>query len=165
MQCRTFLPMQGRTGTFLPKICRGILGSGIAAWILASWVLSIPPNGLVPWEGPCSWCRGWWRPKAVCKVWLIIVHEKKGYSWKVCNQAAGHACFCLLHYPVWLLRAVKGLWLFNWSVKRDHAFPVRVLLRASAWSCWPGTTDMVAWLPGSFTGCMVRFHRKEYQIH
>lgn len=26
MQCRTFLPMQGRTGTFLPKICRGILG-------------------------------------------------------------------------------------------------------------------------------------------
>ena len=25
MQGRTFLPMQGRTGTFLPKICRRIL--------------------------------------------------------------------------------------------------------------------------------------------
>ena len=77
---------------------------------------------------------------------LIIAHEKKGYSWKVSNQAFnGHACFCLLHYPVWFLRAVKGLWLFNWSVERDH---VRVLPQAPAWSWWPGTTQMFV-VPGA----------------
>lgn len=65
--CRVGLSYQCRVG--LGHFCQRFAGEycvyGIVAWIPASWMLNIPPSGLVPWGRTLLMVWRWWRPSSV----------------------------------------------------------------------------------------------------
>ena len=76
--CRVGLSYLCRVG--LGHFCQRYAGEycvyGIAAWILASWVLSIPPNGLVPWGRTLLMVWRWWRPSSVQGLTVPCANRK-----------------------------------------------------------------------------------------